>query len=427
MNDTVDPKLARNAATTLLGVDPVGEVFRAISEAGGEARFVGGVVRDALLGMKPGKMKDIDMASTLLPERATAVLEAAGLHVVPTGIGHGTVTVFRKGAGKSGAVIELTTLREDVETDGRHAKVRFGTDWREDAMRRDFTINSLSLASDGALHDPFGGATDLRAGRVRFVGDARQRIREDYLRILRFFRFYARFGRGRVPDMDAMGAIKGLADGLDRVSGERIARETLGILEAGKVRVLRHMARTSVDRRIAPGGLRPELFGALLRTKEIRTSPAFRLGFLIDSMDDIDLVIERLRLSKRDARQVELGSVGISERSVAGWEAEAWRKLPWRRDNPLPKQLDGNDLACVYAANAIRQGREAAPEVVSDIRGWKAKTFPVSGGDLLGRGVPAGEHLGDLLRQLEDLWVESDFRLSHKDLVKELDTILAKG
>ena len=402
----------------LLGNALASMVMDAIEDAGGEARFVGGVVRDGLLGKSPSEPKDIDMASTLPPERAGRALEAAGLQVIPTGIEHGTVSVRRKGAGDA-AIIELTTLREDIETDGRRAKVRFGSDWRKDAERRDFTINSMSLGRDGALFDPFEGVRDLMAGKVRFVGEPRLRIQEDYLRILRFFRFYARFGKGRRPDTEAMAAITELAVGLERISGERVAKEMLGILQTGKMRALWHMVHTRVDSQIAPTGFRPEWMGSLYQASGIETSPAFRLGFLVMPAD-VDHVIGRLRLSKREVKQVELGSLDLRQWARAEDGAAAWRRFPWRADNPMPEGTSGNDLACLYVANSIRHGREADSGVVRELLDWTPPMFPVTGEDLLKRGVPAGKKLGDELRRLQGRWVDADFKPGRGDLLNEL-------
>ena len=415
---------AEGVAADLLKDDLAGQVIDAIEGAGGEARFVGGVVRDGLLGRGPKKPKDIDMASTLPPDQAGGALEAAGLHVVPTGIDHGTVTVCRKGSGAAGTVIELTTLRRDIETDGRHAKVHFGTDWREDARRRDFTINTMSLTRDGTLDDPLGGIADLEAGLVRFVGEAGERIREDYLRILRFFRFYARFGKGGA-DADAIAAITELAGGLERVSGERIAKETLGIMEADSLSALEAMVDTGVDHMVAPGGFALEGVGALLRVEGLHVPPAFQLGFMLNP-GDAEKVAERLRLSKRVTKQMEMGAIDIGDAGVEAYELEAWRRLPWRDDNPLPKDLDGDDLACLYAANAIRHGRGVDSKVVSDLQNWRSPEFPVTGKDLQGKGVPTGKKLGGVLRELEAVWVDSDFKLSAPELMNQLDAILAR-
>ena len=198
-------------------------VTEALSAEGATVRFVGGCVRDAVLGRDA---KDVDIATPDPPETVIALLEAAGLKAVPTGIAHGTVTAVA-----DGTPFEVTTLRHDVETDGRHAKVAFTDDWVADAARRDFTLNALYCDADGALYDPVGGIEDARRGRVRFVGDARARIEEDALRLLRFFRFHAHYGRGEA-DATALAACRELAPLLANLSGERLRDETLKLLAA---------------------------------------------------------------------------------------------------------------------------------------------------------------------------------------------------
>jgi poly(A) polymerase len=208
--ETLPPWLAMDAARDVLAA------------LGGQARFVGGCVRDALRGEAPA---DLDLATPLPPAQVAAALEAAGLKAVPTGIAHGTVTAVARGR-----TFEITTLRRDVATDGRHATVEFTDDWRADAARRDFTINAMSLAPDGAVYDYFGGREDLASGRVRFVGDAATRIREDVLRCLRFFRFHARYASGE-PDADGLAACRELAPLLPGLSAERVAAELFRLLE----------------------------------------------------------------------------------------------------------------------------------------------------------------------------------------------------
>jgi poly(A) polymerase len=217
--------LDRAALSALLERPGVRRALAALDAPGAETRLVGGCVRDALLGIPSA---DIDLATTLLPESVLVRAgKAAGLKAVPTGIEHGTVTLVTEDG-----PIEVTTLREDVETDGRHAVVRFGGDFARDAERRDFTVNALSLGADGTLHDTVGGLADLEAARVRFIGDPATRIREDALRILRFFRFHARFGAGEAPDAAALAACVAARDALDRLSRERVRAEFLKLLAA---------------------------------------------------------------------------------------------------------------------------------------------------------------------------------------------------
>jgi len=209
--------------TAWMTAPPTLRVLNALMKDGTEARFVGGAVRNALLGLPIG---DVDLATTALPAAVTARAKAAGFKPVPTGIEHGTVTVVVRGR-----PFEVTTLREDIATDGRRAVVRFGRDFAEDALRRDFTVNALSVSVDRALHDPVGGLPDLKSGRIRFIGNPRQRIREDYLRILRFFRFHASYAAGR-PDERGFAAAIRLRDGLRALSAERVRNELLKLLAA---------------------------------------------------------------------------------------------------------------------------------------------------------------------------------------------------
>ena len=202
---------------------PLAELLAVLDRDGEEARVVGGAVRNALLGLPHG---DIDIATTALPAEVTRRAQAAGFKAVPTGVDHGTVTVVIEGR-----PFEVTTLREDVETFGRHATVKFGRDWKRDAQRRDFTMNGLSLSPDGEVHDHVGGVADLKARRVRFIGDAATRIAEDYLRILRFFRFHAYYGEGH-PDAEGLHAVIAARAGLEQLSRERVRMELMKLLLA---------------------------------------------------------------------------------------------------------------------------------------------------------------------------------------------------
>ncbi len=214
-------------------------VFAALTAKGAEARAVGGAVRNTLMGTP---VKDVDIATTALPADVMRLAAEAGLHSVPTGFEHGTVTVVAQHV-----PYEVTTLRRDIETFGRHARVTFTTDWAEDARRRDFTMNALYCSADGVVHDPLGGYDDLSARRVRFIGDARARIREDYLRTLRFFRFLAQYGNGAAPDPEGLAAAIAEKAGLAGLSGERIRAELLLLLAApGAVEAVRAMREATL-------------------------------------------------------------------------------------------------------------------------------------------------------------------------------------
>lgn len=206
-----------------LKAKPLQGLFKALNRDGGEARVVGGAVRNTLLGTK---VSDVDLATTHLPQDTVRLANEAGFKPVPTGIEHGTITVVVQGH-----PFEVTTLRQDIETNGRHAKVAFGTDWKADAERRDFTINALYVTADGSVIDDVGGLGDIESRTLRFIGDAEQRIREDYLRILRFFRFFARYGSGR-PEAEGLRASARLKDGLSQLSAERVWSELKKLLSA---------------------------------------------------------------------------------------------------------------------------------------------------------------------------------------------------
>jgi poly(A) polymerase len=421
---SVNADLNGSIAVGLLSAPLPSRIISAITDAGGEARFVGGMVRDAvLLHDKSDHPGDIDMATTLHPDDVVRVLKGAGLRVIPTGIAHGTVTVVapqnppHPSPQTPGPVVELTTLREDITTDGRHAEVRFGTDWTEDARRRDFTINSMSLDHHGKLHDPFGGLADLKAGIVRFVGDAETRIREDYLRIMRFFRFYSRFGK-TAPDAEAMQAITLLAEHLDRISGERMGNEMRGIMAAGHLPGLKAMMRAGVDRLIAPGGFKLDGMQALVALKGF-DAPMLRLGFIIAGADR-QATATRLRLSRREARQLALADDAVDAGSLEGgdWQQQAWPLL--RSGEQAPE-----DLASRYAMSAIRQSGTVDQAAYRRLNEWHLPVMPLGGDDIRERGVPAGEGIGVILRRIEAEWAASGFQLSRDDLLKKLDDILA--
>ena len=264
-------------------------LFAALEQAGIAARFVGGCVRDALLGEEIG---DIDIATPARPEELIAALDQAGIKTVPTGIAHGTVTAL-----VPPRHYEITTLRRDVETYGRRAKVAFDADWVEDASRRDFTINAIYLEPDGAIHDPAGGVADLKARRVRFVGDATRRIAEDVLRLLRYYRFEARFGTGK-GDPAARAACRDAAPLLPKLSAERVAGELLRLLSVvDPVPALRMMQEDGVLAAILPEATRRDRLATLIKI-ERTPDPLRRLAALIDvDAAGAAALADRLRLS----------------------------------------------------------------------------------------------------------------------------------
>ena len=348
-----------------------------------EARIAGGAVRDTLAGLP---VADIDLATPRLPEQVVAALTQAGIRAVLTGIAHGTVTAVSDGRG-----FEITTLRRDVETDGRHAVVDFTDDWRADAARRDFTMNALSMTRDGAVFDYFGGIEDLRHGVVRFVGDPATRIAEDYLRILRFFRFHARYAAGP-PDPAALMAIRAGVPGLSRLSAERVWSELTRILAtpdpSGAVAL---MAELGVLAAIIPEGADATLLARAVRAGA-PPDPILRLAALLTG--DVNRAAERLRLSGAEQdRLVALRNAPVLRpdadnvtlrRLLADTDPTVLRDRTW---------LDG-DSAPGWAA--LRTRLDALPRPI----------FPLEGRDVLALGLPPGPRVGQLLRAVRAWWLQ---------------------
>lgn len=366
-------------------------VLAALGSAGATPRFVGGCVRDGLLG-RPSA--DLDIAIDQLPEDNMRLLEDHGIKVIPTGLKHGTVTaVVEK------QKFEITTLRVDVENFGRHAKVAFTEDWRLDAARRDFTINAIYADGDGHLYNPVGGQADLSAGRVRFVGDPAQRIAEDKLRILRFFRFQALFGQG-APDGDALTACAAAASGLDGLSGERVRDETFKLLAApDPLPCLKLMARAGVLAHILPAGF--HLDGLASSDND----PLRRLSAMASGGAQAAQVIgERLRLSARQIRRLNFLMAAPSQLTAA-ISRTALRQLLY--DHGVEAI---NDLA-------LQQG---VPELLPRIQEAPPPPFPLTGRDALALGMQPGPAVGEALRALEDAWRANDFAASRDELLAEL-------
>jgi len=386
-------------------------VLTALMAGGKPARLVGGCVRDALAGRT---VTDIDIATPEAPPRVIELLKAAGLKAVPTGIEHGTITAV-----VHGRPFEVTTLRRDVSTDGRRAVVAFTDNWTEDAARRDFTMNALSAEPDGQLHDPFGGVADLAAGRVRFVGEPQARIHEDVLRILRFFRFHAHYGKGE-PDAAGRAACRELAALLPRLSAERIAAELLKLLKAPDATATIRLMRD--DGILAP--ILPELSdierlrGLQSVNKPGAGDPVLRLAALLpDDAGVAAAVAERLRLSNADKDRL----AGIAGPSVAFWPAEgeqalrrALHRLGVRtvRDLGLLALARGNDAL----------GRPALRQAES----WQPVTLPVRGQDALDLGAAPGPRIGELIGAVERWWEDGDYRADRAACLARLKSLVGK-
>ena len=380
------------------------QVFAAIRDAGGEARIAGGAVRNALLG-EP--VNDIDIATTLEPERAMAAAKAAKLGAHPTGIDHGTVTLVA-----DHRPFEVTTLRRDVETFGRKARVAFTADWTQDALRRDFTMNALYCSEEGEIFDPARGYPDILRKRIRFVGNPSDRIREDYLRILRFFRFHARYGEG-APDRAGLAACLALKDGLKTLSAERIRQELFKLLVAKRaVQTIVLMAKHDLLKEILPYR---EDFHALKRMVMIDA----REGLHPDALLRLALLAEeplhlrdRLKLTNAEAGRLEALKVHMTpspglregERRIVLYQIgpQAWRdsiRIAWAQS---PSSRGWRELYALADA-------------------WPIPQFPVKGQDLIGRGVPAGPAIGQALTRLEDWWIASGFTPSKQDILDHFD------
>jgi poly(A) polymerase len=385
-----------------LGSGPVRKVVGALAADGRPARFVGGCVRDALVD-PTADAADIDIATPERPERALALLAVRGLRALPTGLRHGTVSLCL-----AGRRFEITTLRRDVACDGRHAAVEFTDDFAADAARRDFTINAMSCEVDGTLHDPMGGRADLAAGLVRFVGPPERRIAEDYLRILRFFRFHARFGSG-APDPGALAACTRLARGIDGLSGERIRQELwLILLGPRPAATIALMRAAGVLGHILPGEVAPECLdrvaeadGLLRLAALIRPAPAARA----------DAVAERLRLS--NAEGARLRDLACREPLDPRADAAAQRRAIHALGAPLYRDL-------VLLGRAAGEVSDAdADRLVAMAADWQIPLFPLTGTDLLALGVPSGPGLGRILDHLRKAWVASDFTLDRAALLAD--------
>ena len=391
-------------------------VMDALTAAGGPAcaRFVGGCVRDAVLGRDA---EDVDIATTLRPDAVTAALVAAVIKAIPTGIAHGTVTAVTHGR-----ALEITTLRRDVETDGRHAVVAFTDDWARDAARRDFTMNALYADAEGAVFDPTGaGVADLRAGRVAFVGEAAVRIREDALRILRFFRFLAWYGRGE-PDAEGLAACALGRDSLAVLSAERVWMELLRLLSADDPReAVRLMATTGVLAAVLPEATRLSRFDALVRieTEQLFThDPVLRLAALLPDEPDVARALaSRLRMSNAERDRIV---AGLGTMPVNSWIGpREVRRAIWREGSGPLRDRVMLDWAASDRPAAATQWRALLPMIDS----WPRPVFPLTGDEVHAAGVPAGPLVGKVMREVEAWWIDNDFTDDKLSLIERLKAV----
>jgi tRNA nucleotidyltransferase/poly(A) polymerase len=388
-------------------------VFACLNREGFEARVVGGAVRNTLLN-EP--VREVDFATTARPEDTLRLAALAGIKTVPTGISHGTVTLI-----VHGVPFEVTTLRQDVETHGRHATVAFSEDWAEDARRRDFTMNALYADSKGDVYDPLEGAADVLARRVRFVGDADARIQEDYLRILRFFRFSAQYARGAF-DREGVAASIRERFGLRRLSRERIRSELFHILVARRaVDAIEVMDESGLLILIFGGVMRRERFNRLCQIEAalgLRPDPIFRLAALgVFIQEDAARLLAKLRLSSQETNTLlSLASApSVIQPRTLELKAALYRLGP---------RIYFGCVLLAWASAGASVNSADWTSAVDLLRSWRCPKFPIGGADLIARGWTSGAALGDRLRRLEEEWIASGFLLSREDLLQLPDDSL---
>ncbi|NBC88205.1 MAG: CCA tRNA nucleotidyltransferase [Alphaproteobacteria bacterium] len=393
--------------------DSTQRVLEMLNSDGHEARAVGGTVRNALMGIP---VTDVDVATTATPGEVMRRADEAGVKAVDTGSEHGTVTLV-----PDHEPIEVTTLREDVETYGRRARVTFTRDWASDARRRDFTMNALYAGPDGTVYDPLGGYADLKARRVRFIGDPHERIREDYLRILRFFRFEAQYGAPEGPresmDAEALAAIEQESEGLERLSGERVHNELVRLLAArGAARSLEAMMDTGVLVRLLGGAPRLTAFSRVhevQRARAFTADPMVRLAVLaVRVEEEAERLARNLRLS--NAERDELVALPRAARRLDAGVATLDAKAALYRFGP--KVYRGGVLLAWCDARADVE--DAAWNALFSLpEAWEPPAFPLKGSDLLALGMKPGPEVGEALRALEQRWIADDFAADRDTLM----------
>ena len=389
------------------------QLLAVLDHAGEEARVVGGAVRDAMFGQTP---EEVDIATTAVPDCVIERARAAGFKAVPTGIDHGTVTVI-----VDGRPFEVTTLRSDIETYGRKAKVAFGRDWKADAERRDFTMNALSVDRTGEVHDYVGGLADIDARRVRFIGKADRRIAEDFLRILRFFRFHATYGSG-APDPDGLAACIAAREGLGHLSRERIRMEMLKLLRAAHATpTLAVMTETDLLEMVL-GGV--PLLASFENTCKVETAagvagdPVRRLGAIgVSVVEDAERLWQRLRLTNSEHARLVSIAEGWSQVSPAQGEAAA-RELIYRlgADRYVDRVLVGWSRSPAGAADPDWTSLATLPTR------WSAPKFPLKAKDFTKRGIEKGPRLGAALAAAEEAWIAAGFPADTAALAAIADT-----
>lgn len=409
---------------TTIGVQPwmaqpeTRRVIDALEARGsrGCARFVGGAVRNSLMGLP---VDDIDIATTLTPDEVTEALEVAGLKAVPTGMDHGTVTAV-----SGGHPFEITTLRRDVSTDGRNATVAFTDSWAEDAQRRDFRFNALYADADGQVVDPTGGGVeDARTGRVIFVGDPLTRLREDHLRNLRFFRFHAWYGQG-AADPAALAACEALKGMLGGLSAERVQKELLKLLAAPDPRdALRLMVETQILQEILPAArnfARLERMIDIDATSGWEPDPLLRLAALLpDDPKSAATTAERLRLSNA-MRDRLVAALGPEPTLNSFMSPRAARRAIWQAGS-----AGFADRVRLAWAGSDRTATEPQWRALLALgQTWTVPVFPIGGEVVAAAGVPKGPLIGEVLREVEAWWIDHDFPDDRMAALEQLKAVV---
>lgn len=402
-----------------------GMLMDALSADGAEVRFIGGCVRDSVL-KRP--VRDIDVAVPEPPDKVMALLNRAGLKAIPTGIEHGTVTaVVEK------AVFEITTLRVDVESYGRRARVAFTDDWKRDAARRDFTINALSCTREGDIYDYFNGLDDLGHGRVRFVGNPAERIREDRLRLLRFFRFYAHYGRPP-PDPEALAACRDHARSVALLSGERVRIEIFRMLMApDPADVFQLMHANGVLEHVLPEDGRIDRLRMLtwldsraIRYDSVAPDPIRRLAALLHTdARGAEAIAERFRMSNEHRRRLT-AMVEPDDPISPSLEPQRIRRALHRLGPATVRDLALLNWADELAASGrLPHARtEGWIALIETANAWTARTFPLQGRDVLGQGIPPGPRVGKILRAAEAWWEQEDYRPDRAACLDKLRSLI---
>ncbi|MGJ8571278.1 MAG: CCA tRNA nucleotidyltransferase [Hoeflea sp.] len=399
----------------------LGRIFELLNVEGEEVRVVGGAVRNSLMGEA---VSDTDLATTWAPEQVVARAKAAGIRAVPTGIDHGTVTLVIDGRG-----FEITTLRHDAETDGRRAKVSFGQDWQVDAERRDFTINALYADRSGNVIDLVGGLEDIATRTVRFIGDADARIAEDYLRVLRYFRFFAHYGSGR-PDAAALKACARARDSLGKLSSERVWKELKTLLKARDPgRALLWMRQAGVLSAVLPESEKwgIDSIGPLVAAEaalDWKPDPMLRLMAIVPpDAERMRELSTRLKMSRAEAdRLAKWAEAPVIKPTLA---ITALDRLLYRHgDAPLGDRIR---LSLISARSRTETDATALTDTAGHSRhlaralSWERPVFPVAGADLIAKGIKPGPEMGAQLAALEERWVESNFSLDKAALLDATD------